>query len=83
MFEMNVKEIEAMLIKEVANILSIDALTVTADTPFHELGMNSLAFVELLVVIEETLNLKLMETNLSKDDFQKIGSLARRISQMK
>jgi acyl carrier protein len=56
--------------------------TVSVDTPFHELGMTSLAFVEFLVVIEEALQLKLMETDLQKKDFQTIGSLALRISKM-
>ena len=53
------------------------------DSPFQSLGMNSLGFVELLVVIEKRFNLKLMETDLSRDDFQTIRSLALRISKMK
>ena len=82
MSQMSVKEIEDRLIREVANILSIDSTTVTVDAPLHSLGMSSMAFVELLVVIEKTFNLKLMETDLTKDDFQAIGSLASRISRM-
>jgi acyl carrier protein len=83
MAEVSVREIEEILITEVANILSIDRATVTVDAPFQSLGMNSMAFVELLVVIENTFDLKLMETDLSKEDFQAIGSLASRISNMK
>jgi acyl carrier protein len=79
---MSVKEIEDLLIREVANILSIDSTTVTVDAPLHSLGMSSMAFVELLVVIETTFDLKLMETDLTKEDFQAIGSLASRISRM-
>ena len=44
--------------------------------------MTSLAFVEFLVVIEEALELKLMETDLKKKDFETVGSLALRITQM-
>ena len=80
--EKAVKRLEKLLIAEIANILSIDPKGVSADTPFHELGMTSLAFVEFLVVIEETLKLKLMETELKKKDFQTVGSLALRISKM-
>jgi len=80
--QMSVKEIEDLLIREVANILSIDSTTVTVDAPLHSLGMSSMAFVELLVVIETTFDLKLMETDLTKEDFQAIGSLASRISRM-
>jgi len=82
MSEMSVKEIEGLLIAEVANILVIDPATVAVDAPLHSLGMNSMAFVELLVVIENTFGLKLVETDLAKDDFQAIGSLASCIHRM-
>jgi acyl carrier protein len=78
----SVNEIQKTLITQVANILSIDPATLTVDSPFHSLGMNSLAFVELLVVIEKAFNLTLIETDLNKDDFQTIRSLASRISRM-
>jgi len=80
--EMSVEQIEELLIAEVANILSLDPQTVTADAPLHSLGMSSMAFVELLVVIEKAFDLKLMETDLTRDDFQAIRSLALRISRM-
>jgi acyl carrier protein len=80
--EMSVKEIEELLVVEVANILSVDPATVTVDAPLHSLGMNSMAFIELLVVIEKAFDLKLMETDLTKEDFQAIGSLASCISKM-
>ena len=83
MAEVSVREIEEILMTEVANILSIDRATVTADAPLHSLGMNSMAFVELLVVVENTFDLKLIETDLKKEDFQAISSLASRISDMK
>jgi acyl carrier protein len=83
MSDTNVKEIERILITEAANILSLDPATVTAGSAFQSLGMSSMAFVELLVVIESTFDVKLMETDLSRNDFQTIGSLALRISKMK
>jgi acyl carrier protein len=83
MSEARLGEIGEMLRTEVADILSVDRTTVAVDSPFESLGMNSLGFVELLVVIEKRFNLKLMETDLSRDDFQTILSLARRISKMK
>jgi len=45
------------------------------------MGLDSLSFVELLVVIEKIFNLKLMDTNLSKEDFGSIKILARRIQE--
>ena len=79
---MSVKEIEEFLKAEVANILSIDPASVTVDAPLHSLGMSSMAFVELLVVIENTFGLKLMEADLTRDDFQAIRSLASSIRRM-
>ena len=80
--EMSVKEIEELLLREVASILLTDPETVTVDAPLHSLGMNSMAFVELLVVIENAFGLKLMETDLTKEDFQTVRSLASCISRM-
>lgn len=82
MREMSLREIEELLITEVASILSIDPAEVPIDAPLHSLGMTSMAFVELLVVIEKAFDLKLIETDLRKEDFSAIGSLADRISQM-
>jgi len=79
----SVKEIEEILIREVAAILSVGPSTIAPDAPLHELGVDSLSFVELLVVIEKTFNLKLMETSLTKEDFQTIHSLASCISKMR
>jgi acyl carrier protein len=79
---MSLEEIEQLLVTEVAAILSIDPATVAVDAPLHSLGMNSMAFIELLVAIEKTFELKLMETDLTREDFQAIGSLASRIRRM-
>ena len=81
--EPSLKEIEEILVTEAASVLAVDPAVVGVDAPFQSLGMSSLGFVELLVVIEKTFDLKLMETDLSRDDFQTIRSLASRISKMK
>ena len=82
MRETSITEIEQLLVTEVASILSIDPRTIAVDAPLHSLGMSSMAFVELLVVIEKTFDLRLMETDLTKEDFQAIRSLASRIHRM-
>ncbi len=83
MSETRLEAIGEILRSEAANILSVDPTTISVDTAFDSLGMSSMAFVELLVVIESAFDVKLMETDLSRDDFQSIGSLALRISEMK
>jgi len=80
--EMSVEEIEALLTTEVAGILSLDPTAVAPDAPLDSLGMTSMAFVELLVVIEKAFDLRLMETDLTREDFRTIGLLASCIARM-
>jgi len=77
-----VKEVEEKLISEVSMILSIETASISLDEPLHSMGLDSLSFVELLVVIEKIFNLKLMDTNLAKEDFGSIRILAKRIQEM-
>lgn len=76
------KDIEEKLVREVAAMLSADPSIITPDTPLHTLGIDSLKFVELLVFIEKTFNLNLMESGLTREDFYTIRSLASCISRM-
>jgi acyl carrier protein len=78
----NLKEIENILAQEIATIISVDPSRVIPDIPLHELGIDSLSFVEILVFIEKTFNIKLMESGLTREDFRTIHSLASYISQM-
>ncbi len=69
-------EIEDKLMRCIASIKSIDRTSVAPDTPFHELGIDSLGFVELLVFIEKTFNLQLIDSGLNRKDFENVHSLA-------
>ena len=77
---MTLQEIEDKLIQGIATILSEDKSSLATDIPFHELGIDSLGFVEILVFIEKTFNLQLIESNLTRKDFGTIHSLASFIS---
>ena len=72
--------VEQKLIEEVAIILGVDPAAVNTERPLPELGMDSMGFVELLVVIEKSFNLRLIESGLSREDFGTIRALAGRIS---
>jgi len=76
------KDIEDLLIREVAAILAIEAGAIHPEVPFHELGLDSLGFVELLVVIEKAFRVKLMDTGLTREDFGTIRSLAAAIGRL-
>ena len=77
---MTEQEIEKKLIQGIAAITNSDAATIHSDQPFPELGIDSLGFVEILVLIEKTFNLQLMATDLTKKDFETVGSLTAFIS---
>ncbi len=73
---MTSKDIEDTLVQGIASILSKDKSSIASDIPFHKLGLDSLGFVEILVFIEKTFNLQLIESGLDKKDFETIRSLA-------
>lgn len=73
------KVIEESLIREVAAILSKDPGLIEPEMPLHEMGVDSLGFVELLVVIEKKFKIKLMESGLTRSDFRTIRSLSEKI----
>jgi len=77
---MTIQEIEDTLIQGIASISNQDASNVAPDKPFHELGIDSLGFVEILVFIEKTFKLPLIASDLTRKDFETIHSLASYIS---
>jgi acyl carrier protein len=77
---MTLQEIEATLIQGIATIANRDPSEFRPDRPFHELGIDSLGFVEILVFIEKTFKLELISTELTKKDFETVRTLAASIS---
>ncbi len=75
-----VQEIEQKLTELVASITNRDAAAIGPDTPFQDLGIDSLGFVEILVFIEKTYQLQLIASDLTKTDFETIHTLASFIS---
>lgn len=68
--------IETMLQEGIASITDADAASLAVDRPFHELGIDSLGFVEILVFIEKNFKLQLIQSDLTRKDFESIRSLA-------
>ncbi|MFZ3138102.1 MAG: acyl carrier protein [Thermodesulfovibrionales bacterium] len=77
---MTVKDIEHVLIRGIASITAKDEFSIAPDLPLHQLGIDSMGFVEILVYIEKTFKLQLIESDLTKKDFETIHSLASLIS---
>ena len=70
-------EIEQVLMKEIGIILG--GVEVGVEAPLHELGLDSMGFVELLVFIEKKFGLKLVESGLARDNFRTVRILANSI----
>ena len=77
---MTLQDIEKKLIQGIASITNTDISAVDPTKPFHDLGIDSLGFVEVLVYIEKTFNLQLIATDLTRKDFETVRSLASFIS---
>ena len=80
MADKSAETIEGQLIREIATILCKEAADVKPDVPLPALGLDSMGFVELLVFVEKTFNLRLIESGLTREDFETIRALAGRIS---
>jgi acyl carrier protein len=76
-----VVEIETALVEEISSILGKEASEVNANAPLHEMGVDSMSFVEILIFIENEFDLNLMESGLTKENFQTIHGLAACISE--
>ena len=75
-------KIEGVLLREIAAMLSADESTLQPEVPLPSLGIDSVTFIEILVIIEETYGLRLIETDLRKEDFQTIRSMATCINKL-
>ncbi|MEI6562959.1 MAG: acyl carrier protein [bacterium] len=76
----SVIDVEQRLIQEVALILCKEPAAIKPDVSLPSLGLDSMGFVELLVVIEKAFGLRLIESGLTREDFETIHALAARIS---
>ena len=77
---MTPQEVEQNLVQGISSITNKDASLIIPDKPFHELGIDSLGFVEILVFIEKKFKLQLIATDLTRKDFETIRSLSSFIS---
>jgi acyl carrier protein len=81
MSKLNAREVEQKLIQEIATVLAVDPATVRPDVPLAKLGMDSMSFVEILVFVEKAFGLKLIESGLTRQDFETVRAMAARISE--
>ena len=66
--------------ERVALAVGRDTAEIAADKPLHELGLDSMGFVDLLVYIEKEFGLALLSAGLVQDDFASLAVLAERVA---
>lgn len=72
--------IEARLTEEIAALLRIPAAKIDPNASLPALGLDSMGFVHLLVFIEKSFGLRLVESGLVREDFQTLRALSNRIA---
>ena len=77
---MNADDVLLKLRSHVALLLGVEVSEVASDRPLHELGLDSMGFVDLLVFIEKQFSLSLMNSGLAQEDFASLAVLTRRIA---
>ena len=76
MTNINRQDIETQLTSEIALITRQSSDSIEPCTSLNTLGIDSMAFVEVLVFIEKQYGLKLIETGMTREDFETIRSLS-------
>jgi len=59
--------------------LRLDKSVVNADASLNNLGINSMAFVELLIAIENKFGVRLIQSGITQADLSSLKTLALRI----
>jgi acyl carrier protein len=73
---MTAQEIENILIEGISSIKNLEISEIAPEKSFYDMGIDSLGFVEILVFIEKTFKLELIASDLTKQDFETVHSLA-------
>jgi acyl carrier protein len=73
---MTVESIRTQLCAEIETLLSLKTGSVTPDTDLPAMGIPSLSFVSLLLVIEQKFGVNLMQTGLKFEDTVSPNALA-------
>jgi len=81
MNKISLEEIEKQLINCIAPIISLDSSEVDSGTSLAQLGITSLALVEIFIFIEKEFNLRLLNSGFKKEDISTIKSLSFYISE--
>jgi acyl carrier protein len=75
----NIEEVQKQLAEEIRTMLSLKAGAVLPDTALAPLGIDSLRFVSLLIIIEQKFGVSLMKVGLKPEDMKSVRTLSAAI----
>lgn len=64
------------LVKFVQTTLLDSSINITGDTPFKDIGIDSMSIIELVLFIERKFNIPLSDKDLVPDNLKSINTLA-------
>lgn len=64
------------LVKFVQTTILDSSITITADTPFKDIGIDSMSIIELVLFIERKFNVPISDKDLVPDNLKSINTLA-------
>ncbi len=73
---LSLETIEQRLCTEIQILFALEAGCLQPETTLQSLGMDSLRLVSLLIAVEKTFGINLMETGLKREALQSVRSLA-------
>jgi acyl carrier protein len=79
---MSIEEVADALRQELAAVLNQPAAELGLDRPLHEVGVDSIAFVELMVFVEKRFGVSLLEARLERKDIESLRAIASSVERL-
>ncbi len=79
---MSIEDVADALRQELAVVLNQPPAELAVDRPLHEIGVDSIAFVELMVFIEKRFGISLLEAKLERKDIESLHAIASSVERL-
>ena len=79
---MSIEDVEEALRQELAVVLNQAPDELALQRPLHEIGVDSIAFVELMVFIEKRFGISLLEAKLERKDIESLHAIASSVERL-
>jgi acyl carrier protein len=80
---MSLEDVQEQLRQELATVLNQPPTELALDRPLHEIGVDSMAFVELMVFIEKRFGISLLDARLERKDIESLHAIASSVERLR